>query len=122
MEELSEIIKIAFAALRANKMRSVLTMLGVIIGVSSVILLVSIGSGLQTYITGQLEDLGAKNLFVIPGHFELAPGGGQGGGGMPGPGAAAPPRRARGHAAGRRAPRGNAPHPQPAGRGYETWK
>ncbi len=89
MEELSEIIKIAFAALRANKMRSVLTMLGVIIGVSSVILLVSIGSGLQTYITGQLEDLGAKNLFVIPGHFELAPGGGQGGGGMPGAGMAA---------------------------------
>lgn len=85
MEELFEIIKIATVALRANKLRSSLTMLGVIIGVSSVILLVSLGTGLKIYITRQLEDLGAKNLWVVPGELEIKPGGG-GGGGMPGAG------------------------------------
>lgn len=92
MEELSEIIKIALTALRANKMRSSLTMLGVVIGVSSVILLVSIGAGLKTYITSQLEGLGANTIFVFPGEFEIAPAGGGGGGpsgAMPGAGIAA---------------------------------
>lgn len=84
MDELFEIIKIAFTALRANKMRSLLTMLGVIIGVSSVILLVSIGSGLQGYITKQLEDLGAKNIMLMPGNIGLGQGGS--GGGVPGAG------------------------------------
>lgn len=59
--------KIAIKAIFANKVRSVLTMLGIIIGVSSVILLVAIGSGLQEYITGQFKDLGANTLFVVPG-------------------------------------------------------
>ncbi len=83
-----ELIRIAFEALKTNKTRAVLTMLGVIIGVASVILLVSIGSGLKTYITQQLEDLGADSLFVLPG--ELGIGGGEGeGGGIPGAGVAA---------------------------------
>lgn len=85
---IGELLRLALKALKANKLRSVLTMLGVIIGVASVILLVSIGSGLRTYILKQLEDLGASALFVIPGEFEIAPGGG-GGGGMPGAGVAA---------------------------------
>jgi len=59
--------KIAIKAIFANKVRSFLTMLGVIIGVSSVILLVAIGSGLQEYITGQFKDLGTNTLFVVPG-------------------------------------------------------
>jgi len=59
--------KIAIRAIFANKVRSFLTMLGVIIGVSSVILLVAIGSGLQEYITGQFKDLGSNSLFVVPG-------------------------------------------------------
>lgn len=85
---LIEIIKIAFQAIKTNKSRTVLTMLGIIIGVTSVILLVSIGNGLKNYITEQLEGLGADTLFVIPGEFEIAPGGG-GGGGMPGAGVSA---------------------------------
>jgi putative ABC transport system permease protein len=86
MEELFEIIKLAIHALKTNRMRSFLTMLGVIIGVASVILLVSIGSGLRSYITGQLERLGAKTLMVIPGSsIELGSSGG-GGGGVPGAG------------------------------------
>ena len=50
----AEYVKLAFNALRTNKVRSLLTMLGIIIGVASVILLVSIGTGLQNYVTEQL--------------------------------------------------------------------
>ncbi len=66
-----EYIKLALQALRTNKVRSILTMLGIIIGVSSVILLVSIGSGLQEYITTQFESIGANTLFVMPGKIDL---------------------------------------------------
>lgn len=87
MEKLLETIKLTNITLKANKLRSVLTMLGVIIGVTSVILLVSIGSGLKVYITGQLESLGSNLLMVMPGNMELGQGGG---GGMQGAGMAAP--------------------------------
>ncbi len=76
-----EIMRIALKALNANKVRSALTMLGVIIGVAAVILLVAIGSGVQQEITGQIEGLGSNLLFVFPGNFS------EGGGGPGGPGA-----------------------------------
>ncbi len=79
-----ESFRIALKALNANKVRSALTMLGVIIGVAAVILLVAIGSGVQQEITGQIEGLGSNLLFVFPGNFS---GGGGGGGGAGGPGA-----------------------------------
>jgi putative ABC transport system permease protein len=88
MEKLLETLKLAIITLRANKLRSLLTMLGIIIGVTSVILLISIGSGLKSYITSQLQGLGSNSLFVIPGNLEMKPGGG-GGGGTPGAGMAA---------------------------------
>lgn len=77
--ELSELLRLSINALRANKMRSILTMLGVIIGVFAVILLVSIGSGLQKYITNQISGLGSNLIFVIPGQIGGArtPGGQQ---------------------------------------------
>lgn len=77
--ELQELIKLSLHALRANLMRSMLTMLGVIIGVFAVILLVSIGSGLQRYITNQISGLGSNLTFVIPGRVGGArtPGGQQ---------------------------------------------
>lgn len=65
--DIDEIIKIALLALKTNKVRSFLTMLGVIIGVSAVILLVSIGSGLQYFITSQFENLGSNIIIVMPG-------------------------------------------------------
>src|SRR4030042_4510030 len=68
---LYEYIKLAFQALRTNKVRSILTMLGIIIGVSSVILLVSIGTGLQEYVTTQFQALGANTIFVMPGKLDL---------------------------------------------------
>lgn len=62
-----ELFKLAFGSLRANKLRSALTTLGIIIGVFSVILLVALGSGLQKYITDQISGLGSNILFVMPG-------------------------------------------------------
>jgi len=62
-----ELLTLSWRALIANKLRSVLTTLGIIIGVFSIILLVSLGTGLQNYITGQVSGLGSNLLFVIPG-------------------------------------------------------
>ena len=54
-------------ALVANKLRGVLTMLGVIIGVAAVITLMSIGRGAQQQITEQVQSLGTNLIFVSPG-------------------------------------------------------
>ncbi|KKT33596.1 hypothetical protein A2394_00880 [Candidatus Woesebacteria bacterium RIFOXYB1_FULL_42_36] len=67
MIPISEITKLAVRSLFRNKSRSILTMLGIIIGVSAVILLVSIGQGLQSYITQQFELLGSNLVVVLPG-------------------------------------------------------
>lgn len=65
--DFKELLKLSFTALKANKMRSILTTLGVIIGVFAVIILVSLGSGLQQYITNEITNLGSNLIFVIPG-------------------------------------------------------
>ncbi len=62
-----ESIHIAFRALAANKLRAALTMLGIVIGVAAVITLMSVGAGVQDYITGQFAGLGSNLLFVFPG-------------------------------------------------------
>ncbi len=64
---LKELLKLSIGALIANKLRSILTTLGIIIGVFAIILLVSLGTGLQTYITSQISGLGSNLIFVIPG-------------------------------------------------------
>ncbi len=63
-----EIIAVALSSLRANMMRSILTMLGVIIGVGAVITMVALGEGAQESVNSQLEGLGANNLTVRSGH------------------------------------------------------
>ncbi|WP_317133827.1 ABC transporter permease [Leptolyngbya sp. PCC 6406] len=60
----------ATKTLVANKLRSSLTMLGIIIGNASVIAMVGLGEGAQTYINGQLQTLGPNVLFVLPGSRE----------------------------------------------------
>lgn len=65
--DIREYFRLSINALLVNKLRSILTTLGVVIGVFSVILLVSLGSGLQSYITNQISGLGSNILFVIPG-------------------------------------------------------
>lgn len=62
----AESLRIALRALNANKVRALLTMLGVIIGVAAVILLVSIGTGVQEEITGTIEGMGSNQLYVLP--------------------------------------------------------
>jgi len=62
-------LKAALVQLKRNKGRSFLTMLGIIIGVSSVISLVAIGNGLKVYIENQFESLGANTLYLIPGQM-----------------------------------------------------
>lgn len=57
----------AVATLRSNRMRSLLTMLGMVIGNSSVIALVGIGQGARNLAESQLNTLGANVLFVVPG-------------------------------------------------------
>lgn len=69
--KITELFKTAYISLKANKGRSVLTMLGVIIGVSAVILLISLGRGIQNYITDQFEILGSNLIFISPGKFDL---------------------------------------------------
>ena len=63
-------IKISFIILRTNKMRSVLTMLGIIIGVGSVILMMSLGSGAQNLIVAQIQSLGSNSIYIEPGSFD----------------------------------------------------
>jgi len=62
-----EALRVALQAIIANRLRSFLTTLGVVIGVMSVVLLVSIGQGARAEITGVVEGLGSNLLFVLPG-------------------------------------------------------
>ncbi|MEE8391294.1 MAG: ABC transporter permease, partial [Anaerolineae bacterium] len=64
--DLLENLRVALDGLTANKLRSGLTMLGVIIGVASVIALMSIGEGAQASITEQINDIGSNLIFVMP--------------------------------------------------------
>ena len=70
-----ETFYLAIEAIKVNKLRSSLTALGVIIGVSAIILLISISSGLQRYVSGEFEKLGANSLFIVPGKFRFTGGG-----------------------------------------------
>ena len=57
----------AFTALLANKMRSLLTMLGIIIGVGAVIAMVSVGMGVKSDVVSSISSLGSNMLIVSPG-------------------------------------------------------
>jgi len=64
--QFTETVLIAFAALRANKLRSILTMLGVVIGVSSVITMVALGTGAEHAVRDQLTKLGTTVIWINP--------------------------------------------------------
>ncbi|GAB2820099.1 ABC transporter permease [Actinocorallia aurea] len=66
-----ELFAVAFEALRVNRMRSLLTMLGVVIGVWAVVVLVAIGGGARDMVEGEIEGLGSNIIFVVPGEFGL---------------------------------------------------
>ena len=67
-----EHVRMALDALAANKVRAFLTMLGVIIGVASVIMLVAIGEGAKTYIRTELMGIGTNLLIIVPGKTETS--------------------------------------------------
>jgi len=64
---LLETFRVALGSLTSNKMRSALTMLGIIIGVGAVIALMSVGEGAQASVTQQIQSMGTNLLFISPG-------------------------------------------------------
>ncbi|MEL7083990.1 MAG: ABC transporter permease [Cyanobacteria bacterium P01_A01_bin.3] len=66
----AESLSMAVKTLTANKLRSTLTMLGIVIGNASVIALVGVGEGAQDYVESEIEGLGPNLLFVLPGNQE----------------------------------------------------
>jgi len=68
-----EAVRVAMLALAANKLRSGLTMLGIIIGVGAVIALLSIGRGVERFFVEQFTSLGTNLLFIVPGQLGGGP-------------------------------------------------
>ena len=64
MTQVWEYIKIALMNIRSNKGRSILTMLGIIIGISSVIMIISIGNGVKSGINGELNSMAGGQIAV----------------------------------------------------------
>ena len=64
MAQLKEYLKLALMNVKANKVRTILTMLGIIIGVSSVIMVISVGNGLSSQVTGALNDIAGGQIAV----------------------------------------------------------
>jgi len=69
MMPVGETVSIAMTALRANKMRSILTMLGVVIGVGAVIAMVAIGNGAQEAVKARISALGTTLISISPGQI-----------------------------------------------------
>jgi len=67
---LYENIRLAIYSLVANKLRALLTMLGIIIGVAAVITLLSVGQSVESFVVAEFDGLGNNLLFVFPGQFE----------------------------------------------------
>lgn len=70
MQRLLKYWKIAWIAIKENRGRSFLTMLGIIIGVGAVVLMTSLGKGAESLILGSVSDLGSDLVYVIPGSPE----------------------------------------------------
>lgn len=68
---LAEAWRVALDALRANRLRSALTMLGMVIGVAAVVILVALGTGTRNEVQSQVEGLGSNLLIVVPGQVNL---------------------------------------------------
>ncbi len=72
---LKENLRVALRALASNKLRSVLTILGIIIGVAAVIALVAMGNGVQLFIDKQFASQGSNLIYVFPARIDLRSGG-----------------------------------------------
>jgi len=74
--KLNNSFKTAIIGLKTNKTRSFLTILGIVIGIASVISMISLGDGAQNLILGQIMSMGSNNIYVQPGTFSGEIGGG----------------------------------------------
>lgn len=79
---LSEFLRLAWESISSNKLRSLLTMLGIIIGVASVIIMVGISAGTEAAIEEQITGLGSNLVFVTASFSRGGPGAFQQGGGL----------------------------------------
>ena len=61
---LLESLRVAASGLATNKMRAILTMLGIIIGVAAVVALLSLGQGVRASVTGQIESIGSNLVYI----------------------------------------------------------
>jgi len=69
--DILETFRVSFHSLRLNKMRSALTALGIIIGVGSVIAMISLGAGARTQVTQRIQAMGTNLVMVIPGKMSF---------------------------------------------------
>lgn len=67
------VFKTSLSGLKANKSRSFLTILGIVIGITAIILVMAIGEGAQNLILGQLQGMGSKTIVVVPGKQPSGP-------------------------------------------------
>ncbi len=70
---LRHVFKTSLSGLKANKSRSFLTILGIVIGITAIILVMAIGEGAQRLILGQLQGMGSKTIVVVPGKQPSGP-------------------------------------------------
>jgi putative ABC transport system permease protein len=71
-----DLVKAAFSDFRRSKVRTVLTSLGIMVGVLSVVLLIALGVGLKNYLQQQFESLGANLIIIFPGNISSRASGG----------------------------------------------
>jgi len=67
-----ELVRYSAGGLRGHRLRTALSLLGVMIGVTSVIILTSLGEGARLYVTGEFASLGSNLLIIVPGKTETA--------------------------------------------------
>jgi putative ABC transport system permease protein len=67
--KVGESLRVALEALRVNRLRSALTMFGVVVGVAAVVVLVAIGTGARDLVESEIEGLGSNIIFVAPGQI-----------------------------------------------------
>src|SRR3989344_4733501 len=65
--DIKDIIKMAMIGLSTNKVRSILTILGIVIGITAVTIVTSLGDSAEGYILGEIENFGSNSTFIIPG-------------------------------------------------------
>lgn len=66
-------LKTALTGVKTHKSRSGLTILGIVIGITAIILIMAVGQGAQDLILGQIQGLGSKTIAVIPGREPSGP-------------------------------------------------